>query len=118
MKLFEASLPILATAWSDLYEIGDNGVDLVFRNDTNFFAKYRENIEKVGNCQNSVPVQDSSGNMVTVPPLLWPTQGASPNVVDYEKARIFNPLCFFLILFHDFARLSFRSASIFSAILI
>jgi hypothetical protein len=40
-------------------------------------------------------VQDSSGNMVTVPPLLWPTQGASPNVVDYEKARIFNPLGFF-----------------------
>jgi len=85
MKLFGASLPVLATAWSDLYERGDNGLDLVFRNDTSFFAKYRENIEKVGNCQNSVPVQDSSGNMVTVPPVLWPTQGVSPNVVDYEK---------------------------------
>lgn len=87
MKLFQASLPILASAWSDLYERAENG-DLVFRNDTEFFAKYRENIERVGNCQNSVPVQDESGNMVTVPPVLWPTQGASPNVVDYEKTWI------------------------------
>ena len=88
MKLFEASLPILAAGWSDLYEKAENGVDLRFRNDTEFYAKYRDQIERVGNCQNSVPVMDDSGNSVTIPPVLWPTQGANPNVVDYEKKGI------------------------------